>query len=101
MMKAVPTADMVVTYQTEIAVALKYEPEEMKAPYVVAKGKRLTAQKIRELARGHSIPVVENRSVARALFKMCDVSQMIPRNLYGAVAEVLAYVYRLKGKVLS
>ena len=101
MMKAVPTADVVVTNPTEVAVALKYEPEEMKAPYVVAKGERLIAQKIRELAREHDIPVVENRSLARALFKMCDVGQMVPMNLYRAVAEVLAYVYRLKGKVLS
>ncbi len=101
MMKAVPTADVVVTNPTEIAVALKYEPEEMKAPYVVAKGERLIAQKIRELALQHDIPVIENRSLARALFKMCDVGQMVPINLYRAVAEVLAYVYRLKGKVLS
>ncbi len=101
MMKAVPTADVVVTNPTEVAVAFKYEPEEMKAPYLVAKGERLIAQKIQELAREHDIPVVENRSLARALFKMCDVGQMVPMNLYRAVAEVLAYVYRLKGKVLS
>jgi len=101
MMKAVPTADVVVTNPTEVAVALKYEPEEMKAPFVVAKGERLIAQKIRELAREHDIPVIENRFLARALFKMCDVGQMVPMNLYRAVAEILAYVYRLKGKVLS
>lgn len=101
MMKAVPTADVVVTNPTEVAVALKYEQEEMKAPYVVAKGERLIAQKIRELAREHDIPVIENGSLARALFKMCDVGQMVPMNLYRAVAEILAYVYRLKGKVLS
>lgn len=101
MMKAVPTADVVVTNPTEIAVALKYEAEETKAPYVVAKGERLIAQRIRELALEHDIPVVENRPLARALFTMCDVGQMIPVNLYRAVAEVLAYVYRLKGRVMS
>ncbi|MEW5995538.1 MAG: EscU/YscU/HrcU family type III secretion system export apparatus switch protein, partial [Candidatus Zixiibacteriota bacterium] len=101
MMRAVPTADVVVTNPTEIAVALKYEPEAMSAPFVVAKGERLIAQRIRELAREYDIPVVENKPLARALFKMCDVGQMIPLDLYRAVAEVLAYVYRLKGKVLK
>jgi len=101
MMKAVPTADVVVTNPTEIAVALRYDPKETNAPYVVAKGERLIAQKIRETAQEHGVPVVENKPLARALFKMCDVGQMIPMNLYRAVAEVLAYVYRLKGKVLS
>jgi flagellar biosynthetic protein FlhB len=100
MMKAVPLADVVITNPTEIAVALKYEPKEMNAPYVVAKGERLIAQKIREVAEEHDIPIVEDRPLARALFKMCDVGQMIPVHFYRAVAEVLAYVYRLKGKVL-
>jgi flagellar biosynthetic protein FlhB len=100
MMKAIPTADVVVTNPTEIAVALKYDPEETDAPYVIAKGERLIAQKIMEIARQHDVPIVENKPLARALFKMCDVGQVIPLNLYRAVAEVLAYVYRLKGKVL-
>ncbi len=101
MMKAVPTADVVITNPTEIAVALKYDSGETKAPYVVAKGERLIAEKIRELACEHGVPVVEDRPLARALFKMCDVGQMIPVNLYRAVAEVLAHVYRLKGKVVK
>lgn len=101
MMKAVPLADVVLTNPTEIAVALKYEPQEMNAPYVVAKGERLIAQKIKEIAVKHDIPIVEDRPLARALFKMCDVGQMVPVNLYRAVAEVLAYIYRLKGKVLK
>jgi len=101
MMKAVPLADVVLTNPTEIAVALKYDLEEMNAPYVVAKGERLIAQKIKEIALEHDIPIVEDKPLARALFKMCDVGQMIPINLYRAVAEVLAYVYRLKGKVLK
>jgi flagellar biosynthetic protein FlhB len=100
MMNAVPLADVVLTNPTEIAVALKYEPEEMSAPYVVAKGERLIAQRIKEIAEEHDIPIMEDKPLARALFKMCDVGQMVPANLYRAVAEVLAYVYRLKGKVL-
>jgi flagellar biosynthetic protein FlhB len=101
MMNAVPLADVVITNPTEIAVALKYEPQEVSAPYVVAKGERLIAQKIRQIAEEHNIPIVEDRPLARALFKMCDVGQMIPVHLYRAVAEVLAYVYRLKGKALQ
>ncbi len=101
MMKAVPTADVVVTNPTQLAVALKYDADKANAPFVVAKGERLIAQKIKEIAKKHDIPVVENKPLARALFKMCDIGQVIPSNLYRAVAEVLAYVYRLKGKVVS
>lgn len=101
MMKAVPTADVVITNPTELAVALRYEPLKANAPYVVAKGERLIAQKIKQIAQEHAIPVVENKPLARALFKLCDVGQLIPLNLYRAVAEVLAYVYRLKGKAVS
>ncbi|MFH1374804.1 MAG: flagellar biosynthesis protein FlhB [bacterium] len=101
MMKAVPTADVVVTNPTEIAVALKYQPEKSTAPFVVAKGQRLLAQKIRDIATENDIPIVENKPLARSLFEMCEIGQIIPADLYRAVAEVLAYVYRLKGKVLS
>jgi flagellar biosynthetic protein FlhB len=101
MMGAVPTADVVVTNPTQIAVALKYNPSEMDAPYVVAMGERLIAQRIRELAVEHGIPVVEDKPLARALFKMCDVGQVIPANLYKAVAELLAYVYKIKSKVVK
>ena len=101
MMKAVPLADVVVTNPTHLAVALKYEPKKENAPMVVAKGERLIAKRIKEIALAHNIPVVEDKPLARALFKMCDVGQMVPMNLYRAVAEVLAYVYRLRGKVLS
>lgn len=101
MMGAVPTADVVVTNPTQIAVALKYDPSEMDAPYVVAMGERLIAQRIRELAVEHGIPVVEDKPLARALFKMCDVGQVIPANLYKAVAELLAYVYKIKSKVVK
>jgi flagellar biosynthetic protein FlhB len=101
MMQAVPTADVVVTNPTQIAVALKYDTEKMEAPFVVAMGERLVAQRIRELAKEHGIPVVEDKPLARALLKMCDVGQVIPANLYKAVAELLAYVYRMKSTVIN
>jgi flagellar biosynthetic protein FlhB len=101
MMQEVPKADVVITNPTRIAVALKYEQEAMAAPVVIAKGERLIAQKIKEIALAHDIPVVEDKPLARALFKMCDIGQTVPANLYRAVAEVLAYVYRLKGKVVG
>ncbi|UCD62815.1 MAG: flagellar biosynthesis protein FlhB [Candidatus Zixiibacteriota bacterium] len=101
MMQDVPKADVVVTNPTEIAVALKYDPEEMDAPYVLAMGERLVAQRIKELARECGIPVVEDKPLARALFRMCDVGQVVPTTLYKAVAEVLAYVYKMKGKVVG
>ena len=99
MMGAVPTADVVVTNPTHIAVALKYDPSEMDAPFVVAMGERLVAQRIKELAIEHGIPVVEDKPLARALFKMCDIGQVVPANLYKAVAELLAFVYKIKAKV--
>ena len=97
MMREIPEADVVVTNPTHIAVALKYNPELMDAPLVVAKGQRLIAEKIKEIARMAGVPVVENKPLARALFKMCDIGSRVPSDLYRAVAEVLAYVYRLKG----
>lgn len=101
MMKDVPTADVVVTNPTHIAVALRYDPADMDAPYVVAKGERLVAERIKRIAQEHDIPIVEDKPLARALFKLCDVGQMVPGNLYRAVAELLAYAYKLKGKVVS
>ncbi len=99
MMAAVPTADVVVTNPTHLAVALKYVGGQMDAPLVVAKGERLIAQKIKELARANDIPIIEDKPLARSLFKMCDIGDAVPANLYRAVAELLAYVYRLKRKV--
>lgn len=101
MMKAVPLADVVVTNPTHLAVALKYDPDKMDAPFVLAKGERLIAQKIKQMAYEHDIPVIEDKPLARALFKMCVVGSMVPANLFKAVAEVLAYVYKLKGKGVS
>lgn len=101
MMSAVPTADVVVKNPTRLAVALKYDLDEMQAPTIVAKGARLVARKIIEIAQEHNIPVIEDKPLARALFKLCDVGQLVPMNLYRAVAELLAHVYRLKGKVTA
>ncbi len=101
MMQAVPLADVVVTNPTHLAVALKYDPDKSEAPFVVAKGQRKIAEQIKAVAREHDIPIVENKPLAQALFKMCDIGQVVPANLYRVVAEVLAYVYRLKGKVMN
>jgi flagellar biosynthetic protein FlhB len=98
---AVPKADVVVTNPTELAVAIQYDPEEMAAPIVVAKGAGVVAQRIRKLALEHDIPVVEKKPLARALYKDVDVNHPIPNALYAAVAEVLAYVYQLKGKSIK
>ncbi|MCP3953718.1 MAG: flagellar biosynthesis protein FlhB [Desulfobacterales bacterium] len=99
MMAAIPAADVVITNPTRLAVALKFDADEMDAPMVVAKGAGEIARKIRELAREHDIPLVEEKPLARALYKTVEIDQFIPVELYRAVAEVLAYVYRLKGKL--
>jgi len=97
MMAAVKTADVVVTNPTHLAVALKYEAGKMTAPIVVAKGAGLIAERIREIARHHGVPVVEQKFVARTLFKLVEIGKEIPADLYRAVAEILAYVYRARG----
>jgi flagellar biosynthesis protein FlhB len=94
----VPKADVVVTNPTELAIALKYDPETMRAPIVVAKGAGVMAQRIRRLALENNIPIVEKKPLAQALYKEVEVNHPIPDSHYGAVAEVLAYVYQLKGK---
>jgi len=96
MMQEIPQADVVVTNPDHIAVALKYDQETMEAPMVVAKGERLIAAKIKEIARQAGVPIVENKPLARSLFSMCEVGSSVPEKLYRAVAEVLAYVYRMK-----
>jgi flagellar biosynthetic protein FlhB len=98
MMDDVPQADVVITNPTHFAVALKYDIDTMATPMVVAKGKNLIAQKIKEIARESGVPMVENKPLAQALFKSVEIGQGIPEDLYRAVAEVLAYVFRLKGK---
>jgi flagellar biosynthetic protein FlhB len=99
MMEDVPKADVIVTNPTHIAVALQYS-SNMIAPQIVAKGADLIAEKIRELAKQHNIPIVENKPLARTMFKTLKIGQAIPRELYTAVAEVLSYVYRLKKKTV-
>lgn len=99
MMQEVPKARVVVTNPVHIACALRYERGIMRAPVLVAKGKRLIAEKIKEIARQHGVPIVENKKVAWELFRSCDVGQEIPGFLYRAVAEILAFVYRLERKV--
>jgi flagellar biosynthesis protein FlhB len=95
MMKAVPTATAVVVNPTHFAVAIEYRMEEMTAPKVVAKGKNYLALRIRKRAEEHGVPIVENPPLAQALYKSADVGQEIPPHLYRAVAEVLAYIFRL------
>lgn len=98
MMQEVPKANVVVTNPTHFAVALKYE-NDMPAPFVVAKGKDLIAQRIKAIAKENNIVVVENKPLARILFQTVEIGDIIPPELYQAVAEVLAYVYKLKKKV--
>jgi flagellar biosynthetic protein FlhB len=100
MMQAVRKADVIVTNPTHIAVALIYDKSKMAAPKVVAKGADFLAQKIKEVAAQAGVPRVENVPLARALYKTVKVGQLIPHALYQAVAEVLAYVYRLKQRTL-
>lgn len=95
MMAQVPTADVVITNPTHYAVAIKYE-HGMEAPHVIAKGERLIAQQIKKIARQHGVPAIENKPLAQALFKACQVGQAVPPDLYKAVAEVLAFVYRVR-----
>ena len=98
MMQAVKKADVIITNPTHIAIALAYEKDRMVAPRVIAKGADLIALKIKEIAAAANIPVVENVPLARALFKSVKIGQIIPRNLFQAVAEVLAYVYKLRNR---
>ena len=96
MMADVQEADVVVTNPTRLAVAIKYDPDTMVAPLVVAKGARKVAEKIKAIAKEHGIPIVENKPLAQLMFKVCKVGGEVPSHIYKAVAEVLAYVYRLR-----
>jgi flagellar biosynthetic protein FlhB len=101
MRQAVPQAHVVITNPTHIAIALRYDPQTMAAPRVLARGLKFLAERIKALARQHNVPVVENPPLAQALYKSARVGDEIPPNLYRAVAEVLAYVYRLTGRSLT
>lgn len=98
MTKALKTATVVVTNPTHVAVALKYDRASMKAPKVVAKGLRLVAQKIKDQARENGVPIIENKPLARSLYRHCPIGAEVPSAFYQAVAMVLAQVYRLAGK---
>ena len=98
MMEDVPKSDVVITNPTELAVAVKYDQSSMKAPKVMAKGAGIIAKRIREIAKEHGIPVVENKPLARMIFKTVEIGHFVPVALYRAVAEVLAFVYRLRGR---
>lgn len=98
MMANVPKASVVITNPTHLAIAIEYNPDKMSAPKVLAKGAFEVAQRIVNIAKENNIPVVQNIPLARAIFKSVDVDQQIPPDLYIAVAEVLAYIYRIKGR---
>lgn len=99
MMSRVKEADVIVTNPTHYAVALEYKPDKMVAPRVIAKGRNIIAQKIKALGREYDIPMVENVPLARALYRSVDIEQEIPMELYKAVAEVLAYVYKARKRL--
>ncbi|MEI4768561.1 flagellar biosynthesis protein FlhB [Psychrobacillus sp. FJAT-51614] len=99
MMQEVPTADVVITNPTHFAIALKYDDDSMDAPIVVAKGADFVAQKIKLIARENDVVMVENRPLARAMYDQVEIGQRIPDEFFKAVAEVLAYVYRIKQKI--
>jgi flagellar biosynthetic protein FlhB len=94
----VPNADVVVSNPTELAVAIRYDPQTTPAPIVLAKGAGAIAQRIRRIALEHGIPVVERKPLAQVLYKTVDVGDVVPPDQYQAVAEVLRYVYQLQGK---
>jgi len=99
MMQAIPDADVIITNPTHFAIAISYKPEKMEAPKVVAKGMDYVALKIREIAKEHEIATVENKWLARTLYHEVEIGDVVPMELYQAVAEVLAYVYKVKGFV--
>ncbi|MCK9222368.1 MAG: flagellar biosynthesis protein FlhB [Limnochordia bacterium] len=100
MMQMVPKADVVITNPTHIAVALAYDLEQRPAPVVVAKGKGPVAERIKDIARENDVYIMENPPLARTLYQSVEINHIIPEELFQAVAEVLAFVYRLKGKTL-
>jgi flagellar biosynthetic protein FlhB len=98
MIHAVPDATVVITNPTHLAVAIKFEFGKMSAPCVIAKGAGIIAAQIRKIAKENNVPIIENKPLARVMFKTVEIGDMIPVELYQAIAEILAYIYRLKGK---
>jgi flagellar biosynthetic protein FlhB len=101
MLREVPKADVVVTNPTHIAVALKYEPDYMNAPVVVAKGEGRMAERIKEIAKENGVYVIENKPLARELYKKVEVGEEIPPEFFVAVAKILSIVYQMKGSVAA
>ena len=99
MMQKLPEADVVITNPTHFACAIKYDKDTAEAPILIAKGADYVAQKIKEVAKEHDIPIVENKPLARMLYYNVDLDKEIPKELYQMTAEVLAYVYKLKNKL--
>lgn len=99
MMESVPRADVILTNPTHLAVAIEYKPDQMAAPQVVAKGANAVAERIKERAREFEIPILENKPLARALFRSVEIGGEIPAELYAAVSEVLIYVYQMTGRL--
>jgi flagellar biosynthetic protein FlhB len=98
MMESVPQADVVITNPTHLALAIQFDAKQMSAPRVLAKGAGFIAERIKEIAREYHVPIVEDKPLAQAMYKMVEIGDYIPVELYRAVAEILAYVYRLKGQ---
>ncbi len=99
MMQAVPEADVVITNPTHFSIALKYNPDESPAPIVIAKGIDEVALRIREVAKEHDIVLYENKPLARALYDVAEIDEMIPTEHFKAVAEIISYVFKLKGRL--
>ena len=98
MMQSVPEADVVITNPTHYAVAVKYDADEYAAPMVTAKGEAYLAQKIKEIARENNVEIIEDKPLARMLYANVEIGELIPPELYQAVAEVLAVVYHAQGR---
>ena len=99
MMHSIPEATVIVTNPTHLAVALKYDLESDNAPLVLAKGAGVIAERIKEKAREHDIPIIEDKPVAQFIYKNVEIGQEIPPELYQSVAEILAMLYRMRGKL--
>ena len=98
MMQQVPEADVIIRNPTHLAIALKYDPEKQAAPLVLAKGADILALRIVSVAGEHGIPAIENRELARAMYPVCEPGREIPAEFYGAVAEILVYIYRQQNR---
>jgi len=99
MLSEVPKADVVITNPTHYAVAIQYDADKAPAPIVIAKGQDYMAKRIKDIAKENGIETVENKPLAQALYKAVDIGEQVPPELYQAVAEILAFVYQLKGKI--